>query len=79
MNSTKLEPHHLDLPTKRYTFFEYVLKFVKRIKQNKNRKPNQLLLGRPGRTRRPAKHAPAYASTAQKRRGPSRLPPARVS
>ena len=40
MNSTKLEPHHLDLPTRRYTFFEYIHKSVKRIKQPENGKPN---------------------------------------
>ena len=40
MNSTKLEPHHLDLPTRRYTFLNIYTNLSKRIKQPENGKPN---------------------------------------
>ena len=46
---------------------------MKKNKQNKNENLT-LLLGRPESTRRPAKHTPAYASAAQKRRGPGQAP-----
>jgi len=72
MNSTKLEPHHLNLPTRRYIFLKMYTNLWKRINKQKW-KPNPTA-GPARRTRRPAKHALARPRT---RRGPRWLPPAR--
>jgi hypothetical protein len=42
-----LEPHHLDLPIKRYAFLNLYTNLLKRIKDKKSNFPN--LLGLPGR------------------------------
>ena len=69
MNSTKLEPHHLNLPTRRYIFLKMYTNLWKRINKQKW-KPNPTV----GPARKHTAAHDARVSVAQTRRGPGLAP-----
>jgi hypothetical protein len=80
-NTTKLEPHHLDLPNSSYTFSKLHSKSRKRIKTKQiwNHKPTPIqLLGQPGKPLRPGNARDTPARPARPAWPAVNLPPARA-